>query len=56
LAFFSAGDASSPSPRPCFHCLYAGGHGWRGAVYPRIAAAIQWLEENAQAKPPAGDK
>ncbi len=27
---------------------YTGGHGWRGNVYPRIAAAIQWLQENAQ--------
>jgi hypothetical protein len=29
---------------------YAGGHGWRGDVYPRITAAIQWLEKNAQAR------
>jgi predicted esterase len=29
---------------------YDGGHGWRGAVYPRITAAIQWLEQNAQAR------
>ncbi len=35
---------------------YAGGHGWRGNIYPRITAAIQWLEENTQAKPPAGEK
>jgi len=27
---------------------YTGGHGWRGAVYPRISAAIRWLEQNAQ--------
>jgi predicted esterase len=30
--------------------LYAGGHGWRGDVYPRIAAGVCWLEENV---PPA---
>jgi hypothetical protein len=35
---------------------YAGGHGWRGNIYPRIAAAIRWLEESAQAKPPVGEK
>ena len=35
---------------------YAGGHGWRGNIYPRIAAAIQWLEQNAQASEPAGEK
>ncbi len=35
---------------------YVGGHGWRGNIYPRITAAIRWLEENAQAKPPAGEK
>ncbi len=35
---------------------YTGGHGWRGNIYPRIAAAIRWLEENAQAKSPAGER
>jgi len=25
---------------------YAGGHGWRGAVYPRIREGVQWLEKN----------
>ena len=34
----------------------AGGHGWRGNIYPRISDAIRWLEENAQAKPPAVEK
>ena len=29
---------------------HAGGLGWRGNIYPRIAAAIQWLEQNAQAR------
>jgi len=35
---------------------YTGGHGWRGNIYPRIAAAIQWLEENAQPKAATGEK
>jgi predicted esterase len=35
---------------------YAGGHGWRGNVYPRIAAAIRWLEENAQPRSPVPEK
>jgi predicted esterase len=35
---------------------YAGGHGWRGAIYPRIAAAIRWLEQNAQPRIVAPEK
>jgi len=35
---------------------YAGGHGWRGNIYPRITAAIQWLEKNAPPRSPAGEK
>ncbi len=35
---------------------YVGGHAWRGDVYPRIGAAIQWLEKNAQAKSGAEEK
>ncbi len=35
---------------------YAGGHGWRGNIYPRISAAVQWLEKNAQPRAAAGDK
>jgi len=35
---------------------YAGGHGWRGNFYPRIAAAIQWLENSAQPRAVAPEK
>jgi hypothetical protein len=35
---------------------HAGGHGWRGNIYPRIAAVIQWLKQSAQARAPAGDR
>ncbi len=35
---------------------YTGGHGWRGNVYPRISAAIHWLEKNAQSRGTASEK
>jgi predicted esterase len=35
---------------------YTGGHAWRGSIYPRIAAAVQWLEKNARSRSPAGEK
>ncbi len=28
--------------------MYAGGHGWQGDVYPRIAKGIRWLQRNAR--------
>jgi predicted esterase len=30
---------------------YAGGHGWRGAVYPDIRNGIEWLERNQEKGP-----
>lgn len=33
---------------------YAGGHGWQGDVYPRIAKGIRWLQDHARPAAPAG--
>lgn len=33
---------------------YEGGHGWHGAVYERIRAGIEWMEQNAGKTPTSG--
>jgi len=35
---------------------YEGGHGWRGDIYPRVAAGIKWLQENARPRPAMQEK